>query len=169
MVFPQGNRVNAHRSLIPLPSRLELGRPDVPLRLLLIGMTDMEILDLEKNNISDISAVADMNNLGDLSSSNNDIIDISPLSGLTDLYNLSLSNNNISDISALAGMTILDVLLLSTNNISDITPLVANEKIVRGDRVDIRNNTIDCDDPTTQHNIATLVARGVSLSHDCPN
>ncbi len=56
----------------------------------------------------------------------NNISDISPLAGLTQLGVLGLWNNNISDISALAGLINLLFLDLSSNNISDISPLVEN-------------------------------------------
>ena len=80
-------------------------------------------LDLSNNSISDISALARLTGLNQLSLSNNNISDVSALAGLTGLGRLSLSHNGISDISALAGLTGLGWLSLSHNGISDISAL----------------------------------------------
>ena len=49
--------------------------------------------------------------------------DISPLAGLTQLVELSLDNNQISDVSPLSGLTNLRLLRLSGNPIADTSPL----------------------------------------------
>ena len=84
-------------------------------------MTD---LNLDNNNISDISLLSELTKLTVLTLSGNNISDISPLSELTKLTYLYISGTNISDISPLAGLTQLTHLILSDNNISDISTLL---------------------------------------------
>lgn len=92
---------------------------------------------------------------------------MTPLSSLTDLTDLLLNSNSIDDVSSLSDLVNIERLNLAFNNISDIAPLVENEGLSDGDTVAIRSNPLDCDDPQTQENIATLETRGVDLSHDC--
>jgi hypothetical protein len=55
---------------------------------------------------------------------------------------------------------------LSDNQITDLSPLVANASLGYGTGIAIAGNPIDC---TAQaQNIATLRARGVTLTTDCP-
>jgi Leucine-rich repeat (LRR) protein len=56
--------------------------------------------------------------------SDNNITDISALANLTNLTELHLSYNNVTDISALANLTNLTNLYLSDNNIDNIDNLV---------------------------------------------
>jgi hypothetical protein len=88
-------------------------------------LTSLTKLDLDSNNISDISPLSGLTNLTNLSLYTNNISDISPLSGLTNLTNLSLYTNNISDISPLSGLTNLTYLRAEANNISDLSALSA--------------------------------------------
>ena len=85
------------------------------------------------NQISDISALANLTSLVELQLGENQITDISPLANLNHLTELELSGNQISDISALANLTNLTVLRLfgtpdylggtAERQISDISPL----------------------------------------------
>ena len=77
-----------------------------------------------RNEISELSPLAELKNLTDLILDDNKISDITPLSGLTKLNRLNLrSNRNINGISGLAGLTDLVLLNLRFTDISDITPL----------------------------------------------
>jgi Leucine-rich repeat (LRR) protein len=78
---------------------------------------------LERNQISDLSPLADLTHLDWLNLSSNQISDVSPLAGLTNLTYLSLSSNQVSDVSPLAGLTNLTSLIVSSNQISDMSPL----------------------------------------------
>ena len=131
------------------------------------GLTTLSHLSLENNSISDISAVAGLTSLGGLSLDTNSISDITALSGVTGLSYLNLSNNSISDITTLSALPNLTHLRLSNNRISDIAPLVSNEGVGPQDYVYIDANTLDCEDPTTQDNLAILAERGADVSHDC--
>ena len=86
--------------------------------------TNLTVLDLSGNVLSDISLLSDLTNLTALYLDGNAVWDISPLVGLTNLMSLSLDNNAILDISAVAGLTKLTQLVLSGNRISDISPLM---------------------------------------------
>jgi len=87
----------------------------------------LKYLNLDENNITDVSTLVPglsrLNNL-ELHLNRNAISDISSISELTNLSKLYLGYNyNISDISAVTDMTSLTRLDLSVNNISDISPV----------------------------------------------
>ena len=83
-------------------------------------------LDVEDNELNDISALKNMTSLTELhldnnKLSNNNILDIA---GLVNLKTLYLKNNkNISDINALEGLKNIEALELKNMNISDISVL----------------------------------------------
>ncbi len=70
-----------------------------------------------------LSFLARLTNLEEISMHNGDISNLSPLAGLTRLRELHITNSGISDISALAGLTELVRVDLAANEISDISPL----------------------------------------------
>jgi internalin A len=135
----------------------------------LSGMTSMWALDVSSNQISDISAVAGMTELSYLDIGYNQVSDIGSLSGKIWLAALNAPSNQISDISVISELDWLWDLDLEGNLISDISPIVdcAGIAISTGDVI-IWDNLLDCLDPTTQSNIATLEAWDVNLYHDCP-
>ena len=88
--------------------------------------TDERRLELENRGLTDedIQDLRYMINLTYLNLEGNDITDVSPLSGLTELTNLRLSNNRITDVSPLAGLTNLEYISLQENpGLSDLSPL----------------------------------------------
>ena len=89
----------------------------------LAGLTQLKNLSLSENDVSDISPLAGLTQLRDLHLGGNQIRDISPLAGLTQLWNLALYRNQIRDISPLAGLKQLSILRLANNQIRDISPL----------------------------------------------
>ena len=88
---------------------------------------------------------------------------LAPLSLLTDV---DLSGNQIQDISSLSALANLRSLDLSGNQVTDLSPLVANVSLGYGTGIDITGNPMDC--MAQAQNIATLRARGVTLTTDCP-
>jgi hypothetical protein len=86
-------------------------------------LTNLAILSLHSNQISDILTLSGLTNLTELKLSDNQISDISPLSGLTNLTYLQLKHNQINDISVLSELTNLTELWLNDNQISDVSPL----------------------------------------------
>ena len=101
-----------------------------------IYLTD---LDLDENQISDISPLAALTGLTRLYLEANAIHSISPLAGLTNLTDIDLDENQISDISVLAGLTDLADLDVDENQISDISPLAGLTHLVW---LDVANNQI---------------------------
>jgi hypothetical protein len=89
----------------------------------LAGLTGLQDIFLNNNNISDISALSRLTNLWRLDLDKNFISDISVLSNLTEISLLYLDRNNITNISALSGLTDLNRLSLCYNNLSDISTL----------------------------------------------
>jgi Leucine-rich repeat (LRR) protein len=86
-------------------------------------MTNLQILELNFNEISDISPLAELNNLYSVDLDNNQISSIAPLAELINLNSLTLNSNQISDIALLAGLPSLEMLDLNDNQITDVAPL----------------------------------------------
>ncbi len=85
--------------------------------------TNLSLLNLNGNLISNISPLCGLLNLMELNLYGNQINDISSLSGLTNLTSLNLNGNQISDISCLFELPNLTNLKLGGNQICDISPL----------------------------------------------
>jgi len=85
--------------------------------------TNLQRLDLAKNDLTDLSPLAGLTKLEFLSLEDNAIEDVSPLAGLTGLKVLHLYKNRITDVAPLASLTNLDALSLEDNRIKDGTPL----------------------------------------------
>ena len=103
---------------------------------------DMSILiriDLNSQDISDLTGLEFATRLTDLSLQSNSISDLSPLSGLTNLTNLRLSRNSITDLSPLSGLTNLERLWLFNNLITDLSPLSGLTNLIT---LNLGNNTI---------------------------
>ena len=77
---------------------------------------NLEKLDLNENEVSDLSPIAKLNKLTKLSLIRNRISDLQPLSELTNLEYLDLYANKIENISPLAKLTSLKHLDLHNNN-----------------------------------------------------
>ncbi len=107
--------------------------------------TISQTLDLFNNKIHDISALAGLSKLENLSLSYNKISDISALAGIKKLKQLYLSSNSITDITALAGLTNLEHLYLPKNNISDISSLadLQNIKILIVENNPLKNSQVE--------------------------
>jgi hypothetical protein len=76
---------------------------------------------VQQGDISDLSLIARMSDLQELSLCHENITDISPLNSLSKLTYLDLSGNEISDISALAGLDSLTTLKLSHTKLTDLS------------------------------------------------
>jgi len=93
---------------------------------------NLNVLNVENNDLSDLSAVAGMTQLEELWAANNkfdDTSNLAVLQGLTSLTALHLGNwdcpddGNISDLGFLGGLTNLQQLYLGQHDISDISIL----------------------------------------------
>ena len=119
--------------------------------------TNLRVLDLSGNAISNISALSDLTNLTELYLYDNSVSDISPLVGLTDLAFLGLGGNAISDISAVSGLTNLIALGLGENAISDISALSGLTNLAL---LGLSNNAIS--DISALSGLTNLVLLGLS-------
>lgn len=89
----------------------------------LAGLTNLGILSLSDNDVSDLSPIAGLTQLESLEVRSALVTDLLPLAGLTNLEFLRIDSNQISDLSPLAGLTNLESLSLSYNRIVDLSPL----------------------------------------------
>jgi len=85
---------------------------------LLENFTELTVLTLTHNQISDIAPLSNLTNLWLMFLTDNQVSNISPLSGLVNLQTLMLSNNQITDILPLLNLTNLGGLFLDGNPIS---------------------------------------------------
>ena len=108
--------------------------------------------------------MAGLIHLTELNLNHNDIADLSPVAGLTNLTQLRLDDNSITDISALTGLINLEVLWLNRNNLSDISPLVANTGFGNGDTVHVQANRLS--DQSVFTHIPALQSRGITVKFD---
>ena len=102
--------------------RIHLGDFDgLPFDLsVLAGLTNLEEISMHDADISDLTPLAGLTRLRELFMANSGISDISALAGLTELTRIDLANNEISDISPLAGLTNLRWVILRENQIADL-------------------------------------------------
>lgn len=129
----------------------------------LSALNNLGLVYLDRNAIVDLSPLAGLDGLTVLTAGGNQITDIGPIAGLTSLTMLSLWENTITDISAVAGLSELSSLHLHNNaGLSNVQPLVDNAAFGIGDNLDVRATSVSCAD------VATLAARGVTVSSDCP-
>jgi len=105
----------------------------------LATLTQLQDLTLMGGGIIDINPLATFTQLHGLNLRDNLITDISPLADMQDLHNLNLRGNRITDISPLADMQDLHSLNLMGNRITDISPLADMQDLhslnLRGNRI----------------------------------
>ena len=94
-----------------------------------IVWSNVEKLDLQNRNISDISNIAQLRNLKELNLGYNNITDISPLQYLYKLEKLDLYVNNISDISPINSLINLSHLNIGYNKIKNAYSLYNLNKL----------------------------------------
>ena len=87
------------------------------------SFTNLQSLDLGRNQISDLAPLAGLTALESLRLNENKISDVSPLAGLTGLKYLDLDRNVIAEVAPLASLVNLENLFLAQNMITDGTPL----------------------------------------------
>lgn len=122
----EGKKIDSVAPLAPL-TQLEIlylkqdGLSDIsPLK----DLVNLEQLDVSGNHkIADIAAVKDMKKLKSLNVSTNGISDLSPVSGLTKLENLNAAKNQIKNLPDMSELTSLTALDLSDNQLEDVTQL----------------------------------------------
>lgn len=81
------------------------------------------VLNLNNNNLSDITVIANQKSIKEIFLINNKISNIEPIKSLTNLTTLELSSNEIIEIESLAKLVNLEKLLLNNNRIVNINAL----------------------------------------------
>lgn len=87
------------------------------------GLTNLKQLSFDSSKVSDITPVEGLTNLTELYFSYNDVTNIAPVGSLVNLKNLWFSNNDVTSLAPLANLTALDKLYVADNKISDLTPV----------------------------------------------
>ncbi len=89
----------------------------------LSALTNLSMLFVGHNQVSDLGPLVAINNLTMLDVYNNNLRDLGPLSNLTQLKHLTLSGNYIYDLVPISKCTKLSYLNLSSNQVLDLCPL----------------------------------------------
>jgi internalin A len=108
------------------------------LRKLIVGVNSMPS-QIEQHRFTDLSPLANLQQLEVLTINQNQVADITPLKGLKQLQYLSLHGNKISSLQALAGLTNLISLTVSKNKINDLRPLAALSQL---ESLDLSSNRV---------------------------
>jgi len=122
-VFPLIKKLN---SLV----LLNLNNNDISDISLLGELKELTVLDISNNRIGDISPLTKLTKLSLLIADNIPITDIGPLAAMPQLKSLYVEGAGISDISILKGLTQLENLSLKNNTISDISILKSFKKLI---------------------------------------
>ncbi len=91
----------------------------------LAGLTNLQHLDLNNTQVSDVAALAGLTNLQRLDLNNTQVSDVAALAGLTNLQSLALGDTQVSDVAALAGLLSLQSLSLGHTQVSDVAALAS--------------------------------------------
>ena len=102
-------------------------------------LKNIQSLTLAKNKIKDLKAIEALVKLQYLKLDENQISDLTPLAKLENLRSLYLSKNQIKDLAPIAGLTKLWSLYLDGNQIENLAP-IANVKNL--DSLDLRGNAV---------------------------
>jgi len=119
--------------------RLELDNNQISNITPLESLAELGTLHLNNNQISDVTPIGSLMELVDLQLNRNQISNITSLEPLVNLISLQLAENSINDITALSLLRELRFLLLSDNQINDITALGALTELIM---LGLRNNQI---------------------------
>ena len=102
-------------------------------------LTGIQLLDLAKNKISNIGPIAGLVNLQYIQLSDNQIADLSPLAKLANMRSLYLDRNQIKDLGPVSHLSKLWSLYVRDNQIADLQPLASLKWL---ERLDIRGNQV---------------------------
>lgn len=120
----------------------------------------LRVLEMDANEIHDLSPLEDLTELRRLRLTENQIQDLSSLEGLTGLQQLYASGNEIEDISSLGSLSSLTRLWLSENEIEDISPL---EGLAELEAVSLSGNEIN--DISSLEGLSGLATAAFSDNH----
>ena len=95
----------------------------------LAELKNLQLLYLNKNQLRDVSPLSELKNLQDLDLYSNQLTDVSPLTELKNLQQFNLNSNQLTDISPLAELKNLQHLYLNYNQLTDVSPLAELKKL----------------------------------------
>lgn len=91
---------------------------------------NLDLLDLDNNDVEDVSPLAGLVNLTNLNLNANEVTDVGPLAALTELRQLHLccTTDDITDVTPLEGMVHLEGLNIANHDLGDavLWPLLEN-------------------------------------------
>ena len=87
-------------------------------------LTALEVLDLARTQVSDITPITHLTALEDLSLADTQVNDIAPIANLIALKGLNLTDTPVSDIAPVANLTAMKFLSISRTPVSDIAPIL---------------------------------------------
>ena len=126
--------------IIDLKIRNELNKPAGAGKLTTVDFEKVTALELDDQQITNISTLAKLKQLEDLYLGNNKLTDVSALAGLKYLKGLYLQKNELEDVGALANLEKLEELELEKNKLEDVSVL-AKLKNLRW--LNLRDNRIE--------------------------
>ncbi len=129
----------------------------------MLNLSSLTYLYLSSNEIEDITDLSNLTNLEWLDLGNNLISDISLIDNFNDLRTLGLRSNSIVNIPDFELLTSIENIDLSYNLIETIQPLVDNENIDNGDRIDIQGMSETLGEDVYNTQIPALQDRGVTV------
>jgi Leucine-rich repeat (LRR) protein len=104
-------------------------------------LANLRILDLRANRITDVFPLGDLNLLVELNLRDNNITDLEPLSGLRELEYLNLhSNSNISSTLPLENLTRLETLIMENIPLGENISILSNMEHLT--RLNIANSNV---------------------------
>ncbi|WP_182298905.1 leucine-rich repeat domain-containing protein [Cohnella cholangitidis] len=107
---------------------------------LLASMKQLEVLNLGRNQLTDISFLSNLTNLKTLWVHDNGIASIDCMSHLTKLKSLTIFKNKITDITSLEKLINLEELDLARNQVRNLGPLRGLKKL---ERLNLNHNDVE--------------------------
>lgn len=105
----------------------------------LASMRDLTEANLQNNALTDLTALSGCSSLMALDVSNNSLTSLSPILGISGLTKLNVSNNSIEQLGSVGKLSSLNELNLAYNKLTDIVSLADSTSIAV---LDISNNSI---------------------------
>jgi internalin A len=125
----------------------------------LAGLTNLRDLTVCDTRVSDLAPLADLTTLQTLNvGGNTQIRDVTPLAGLTGLQELILYYTQVTDLRPLSALSKLQILHLGGTPITDLTPLSSLPAL---QRLDLRNTFTSDLSPLLDH-----IRRGLTVKQE---
>lgn len=106
----------------------------------IMGLKNLQSINLAKNRIGDLTAITKLTRIQYLHLANNRIVDLQPLEGLQNLRSLYLSNNKIKELTSIAELEKIWSLYFDGNRVKSLQPLA---KLRWLSNLDIRRNGLE--------------------------